>query len=53
MYWEEMGPQHDLYVPASFLKQGVNDVIALELELGCENFRGLRVAPEILLQRPY
>ncbi|EKX51195.1 hypothetical protein GUITHDRAFT_103111 [Guillardia theta CCMP2712] len=51
MYWEEMGPQHDLYVPASFLKQGVNDVIALELELSFENYRGsVRVAPEILLR---
>jgi len=31
-YWESKGPQHTLYVPATFLKQGANDLIILELE---------------------
>lgn len=31
-YWESKGPQHTLYVPASFLKQGTNDLVILEQE---------------------
>lgn len=31
-YWEAMGPQHALYVPAPLLKQGLNFVVLLELE---------------------
>lgn len=32
-YWE-IGPQHTLYCPASFLKRGKNDVVVLDLEPG-------------------
>ncbi|MCH5198302.1 MAG: hypothetical protein J1E34_05290 [Oscillospiraceae bacterium] len=31
MYWE-IGPQHTAYLPATFLKQGENSIIVLELE---------------------
>jgi len=31
-YWEPMGPQHWLYVPAPILTSGVNDVVLFELE---------------------
>jgi len=30
-YWETAGPQHTLYVPGPFLKQGANEVITLDL----------------------
>jgi len=32
-YWE-IGPQHTLYCPASFLKKGKNDIVVLDLEPG-------------------
>jgi len=31
-FWATRGPQQTLYVPASFLKSGVNEVIVLDLE---------------------
>uniref|UniRef100_A0A0K0F8Z6 Glyco_hydro_35 domain-containing protein n=1 Tax=Strongyloides venezuelensis TaxID=75913 RepID=A0A0K0F8Z6_STRVS len=31
-YWNVMGPQQSLYVPASFLKKGSNRIIVFELE---------------------
>lgn len=30
-YWETAGPQHTLYVPGPFLRQGANEVIVLDL----------------------
>jgi len=30
-YWETAGPQHTLYIPASFLVEGSNEVIILDL----------------------
>jgi len=30
-YWETVGPQHTLYLPAPFLQQGANEVIVLDL----------------------
>lgn len=31
-YWESMGPQHALYIPAPLLKEGSNEIIVLELD---------------------
>ena len=30
-FWEAAGPQHTLYLPAPFLKQGSNELIVLDL----------------------
>ena len=31
-FWEHRGPQHTLYLPAPFLKRGVNEVVVLDLD---------------------
>jgi beta-galactosidase len=31
-YWESKGPQHGLYCPSSYWKNGVNEIILLELD---------------------
>jgi hypothetical protein len=31
-FWETRGPQHTLYLPAPFLKRGVNEVVVLDLD---------------------
>lgn len=31
-YWERQGPQHALYVPAPLLREGLNEIVMLELE---------------------
>ena len=31
-YWNTLGPQRALFVPSSFLKQGMNDIVLLELD---------------------
>lgn len=31
-YWPAVGPQMTLYVPSTFLKQGINELVVLELE---------------------
>jgi hypothetical protein len=41
-YWEDAGPQHTLYVPASFLKTGDNDICVLDLH-GSSSVRILSV----------
>eukprot|EP00742_Colponemidia_sp_Colp-10_P009551 GILJ01010427.1.p1 GENE.GILJ01010427.1~~GILJ01010427.1.p1 ORF type:complete len:645 (-),score=55.68 GILJ01010427.1:621-2555(-) len=36
-YWETVGPQHTLYIPADFLKQGPNSIFVFELHDGNSN----------------
>ena len=31
-YWEALGPQHTLFVPAPFLEPGSNEIVLLELD---------------------
>jgi len=51
-YWSSQGPQMSLYLPGSFLQQGVNEVLLLELDgrlpVGGEEGReGNRMLPRV------
>lgn len=48
-YWETMGPQHTLYCPAALLRNGLNELIVLELfNASAAATVVLRDAPEFL-----